>query len=70
MDTLMDSIKDRPVAVLQFIASAHNNPGDGIQSFISWIDDNFDGSHARRARHTEGYIKKSNVNYKELDRRV
>ena len=70
MDTLRDSIKERPVAVLQFIASAHNNPGDGIQSFISWIDDDFAGSHAKRARHTEGYIKKSNINYKELDRRV
>lgn len=57
------------VGFLQFIASAHHDPGEARQAFRSWIDDNFEGSHAARANErVEGYIRKSHGNYHQLEK--
>jgi hypothetical protein len=54
-------------APLRYIASAHHAPADARAAFRSWIDADFEGSHADLARASiADYIRKSHGNYYEL----
>lgn len=69
LQRLEKQASEMSVGFLQFIASAHHDPGEARQAFRSWIDDNFEGSHAARANErVEGYIRKSHGNYHQLEK--
>lgn len=67
LTVLFEKTPTMDVALLQYIASAHHNPGGARRAFEAWLDQGMNGKHSVHATKTLAeYIVKSNGNYKVL----
>ena len=67
LTVLFEKTPTMDVALLQYIASAHHNPGGARRAFEAWLDQGMNGKHSVHAtKRLAEYIVKSNGNYKVL----